>query len=210
MKNKILAALAALTLLAQGCATRDSVVASTATSLGLDIDQNPTTQAYHAKFGFNRGELAIVPTNKRSNATNSVPGGSAKECADVIMELKYGSIFSLTSSSLYQRLAVGSGAVNQPGAALMFAKDSTGAIDAGTASAVLQSIKGVPSTPAPAAVKILPLLAIYKVSSKKDDFDSVARKFGFKDFTSIAAKADLSEDTVDKIASECKSIGLIP
>ncbi len=209
MKKKLLAALAAL-LLAQGCATRHYVIASTATNLGVEVSQHPSSQMYQANFGYKRAELALVPTNRSSKKGEPNNGEGAKDSADVIMELRYDKIFSLSGSSLYQRLAVGSKAVGQPGAALMFAKGNDGALDPDTAAAVLQSVKTVPSTPSSTTTKILPLLKVYQAASNKEAFDKVAQKVGFKDFTSIASKVDISEESVDKLVKECKSAGLIP
>lgn len=49
-----------------GCASRINhyVLASTGTSIGVDISQDPKTQMYYGKLGYNRGEVALVPTNR--------------------------------------------------------------------------------------------------------------------------------------------------
>jgi len=118
--------LAALGLLfCAGCANlHDYVISATGTIIGVKIGENPQTQLYEAQLGYARTEVALVPTNK--NATNSVvatgQAGSAEDAPNVIMEVRYGSIFSFTDAGIYQRLAVGDIAVQQPGAAYMFSK----------------------------------------------------------------------------------------
>lgn len=133
-----IAQVAAITVagLVAGCATNDHyVIASTGTTIGLEISQNQATQAPQAKLGYNRAELALVPTNRENcikgqdgniQCSNSQDGNGAADATDVIMELRYGG-FSLTGSGgIYQRLAIGGKAVSQPGAAFMFAKDQDG------------------------------------------------------------------------------------
>lgn len=126
-------------IIGQGCAGRHAVIASTGTVLGLDISENPQTQLYHVKFGYNRGELAIVPSNrsaeKNATETNSKDKG-ALDTADVMMELRYGGFGIKSSGGIYQRLAVGTTAVKQPGAALMMAKNAEGSIDTETAKTI--------------------------------------------------------------------------
>ena len=115
-------------LLLCGCGTVKSgyVVTVTGTVLGIQLAQNQVSQMYEAKLGYCRSEIALVPTNG----------------PPVIMEMRYNGLFSFSSGSgIYQRLAVGSNACEQAGAALMFAKGPSGAIDAGAVSAVNNLIK---------------------------------------------------------------------
>ena len=128
-----------LLFLLSGCATKEHyVVASTGTVIGVEVSQNPANQTPQAKLGYNRAELAIVPSDRptcvvkedQSEVVCGATSGSAKAVPDVLMELRYGGIFDLgPSSSIYQRLAVGNTAVRQPGAALLFAKGPDGSID---------------------------------------------------------------------------------
>jgi hypothetical protein len=163
---------ACLVVMLNGCAaTKDHyVIAATGTVIGVEIAQNPVNQSPQAKLGYNRSELAIVPTNRGlcvwNNTTSkwecSGPGpqgsGGAKDSTDVLMELRYGGIFSLgVGSVIYQRLAVGSTAVKQPGAAFMFAKDAQGSIDNDVAGAVASTI-------APEALTKLQAGAVDKVT----------------------------------------------
>jgi hypothetical protein len=106
----------------------------------VEISQNPANQSPQAKLGYQRGEVAIVPSNRSGNVEptsgTSTIGGGASDVADVLMELRYANIFSFNNAGIYQRLAVGKTAVSQPGAALMFAKDQKGNLDPETAAAI--------------------------------------------------------------------------
>lgn len=140
------------------------VIASTATVIGVELSESPVSQLPQAKLGYNRAELAIVPTNRvecimdESGETPVPPAGGtpsptgsllctptvgngAADATDVLMELRYGGIFSGgEGDGIYQRLAVGSTAVTQPGAAFMFVRDNNGDLDGVAASAVAQSL----------------------------------------------------------------------
>lgn len=144
VKNRLLFCVAAVVAgwSVQGCTnTRHLVLASTGTVIGVEISQNPANQSPQAKLGYNRGELAIVPSDRQEQATSGSTPGSAKSVADVLMEIRYGGIFDLgASSGIYQRLAVGTTAVKQPGAALMFAKNADGSLN----TQAVAAIKGLP------------------------------------------------------------------
>lgn len=127
-------ALASAAALTAGCAEQGySVIATSATSIGLEIGQAPATQAPKFVLGYSRAEHAFVPTNRPSNAKTADASegvGGADESADVLMELRYGGgAGAQIDTSIYQRLAVGRTAVAQPGAALLFAKGPDGRID---------------------------------------------------------------------------------
>ena len=104
------------------------LIAATGTIVGIDISQDETKAAPHFTLGYKRAELAIVPTNRGSCAINSEQtkiecetGGNAKDVPNVLMELRYGSgTAANTNVGIYQRLAVGTEAVQQPGASMMF------------------------------------------------------------------------------------------
>ena len=121
------------TLSLAGCRTDPAVIAATGTNVGLDMSQNQVNQTPQIRFGYNRGEVAIVRTN-----------GNPNDVPNVVMELKYSGIFSTSNAGIYQRLAVGSNAVSQGGAALMFLRDSDGKIDATSASAISNAVRNVP------------------------------------------------------------------
>lgn len=132
------------------CTQQDHyIIASTGTVIGVEVAQHPANQTPQAKLGYNRSELALVPTtrppcairdDKTIDCGTIEDGGDLKDVPDVLMELRYGGIFDLGGSSgIHQRLAVGRTAVRQPGAALMFAKDSDGGLDAATATGVARA-----------------------------------------------------------------------
>lgn len=130
MNIKNLVLLAALAL--SGCKMIDHnyVITGTGTVLGVQIAENPTTQLYEAKFGYSRAETALVPTNGVS----------------VLMELRYSGIFS-KDGGIYQRLAVGDTAVRQPGASLMFAKDSAGNLSSNITMQITDKMDRIPLAP---------------------------------------------------------------
>jgi hypothetical protein len=135
-KFAIIAALITMFVLAAGCSSlKNNVIVSTGTFLGAQIAENPASQLYEAKFGYGRAEFAIIPGN--TNAPDTVP--------DVIMEIRMDNI--LKGGAVYQRLAVGKNAVNQPGASLMFAKDATGNLNPAVAVSINSKINSIPTAP---------------------------------------------------------------
>ena len=149
--NRLIAVLAGCVGLSLSACTENNhyVIASTGTVIGVEVSQNPATQTPQAKLGYNRAELAIVPSNRTTCAIKDdksavVCGsaiGNAQETPDVLMELKYSGIFDLgQASGIYQRLAVRRTAVSQPGAAFMFAKDASGTLTSTGIQAVSQTL----------------------------------------------------------------------
>jgi hypothetical protein len=126
--------------------TNHYVIASTGTVIGVEVSQNPANQTPQAKLGYDRAELALVPTARPTctiandnSAVNCAPatGDHVKDVPDVLMELRYGGIFDLgASSGIYQRLAVGQTAVSRPGAEVLFARNSDGDLQPGTLQAL--------------------------------------------------------------------------
>ena len=148
------AALALVVLATSGCMGRHAIVAATGTNIGVEVSQNPANQAPYAKLGYQRAEWAVVPTNRSAEKDPGSAAGGAAAHGDVLMELRYGGIFDTgPSSGIYQRLAVGETAVQQPGASLMFARNADGNIDAATVSA-LQSVRSIPALPEGAATRM--------------------------------------------------------
>ncbi len=179
--------------LVSGCQAMDhSVIASTGTVIGVEVSQDPATQQPKAKVGYNRAELAIVPTN-RGNCKKEIDGtfrcdppqgvGGAKDTTDVLMELRYGglSLMSL-GDGIYQRLAVGKTAVEQPGAALMFAKDPDGTLSA-NAKAALEAGKKIlapdPEITAEKATISRKFLDLESNPSEAMKFEAAAKAIGY-------------------------------
>ena len=118
-------------MLLSGCATQNPIVTSAQSVLGISVSQNQTTQMYEARAGIVLSQVAIVPC-----ATN----GTA--CVPVIQEFKVNNLFA--GGLVYQRLAVGVDAVSQPGAAAMFAKNSSGVLDPNLLKVLVQSFQTKP------------------------------------------------------------------
>lgn len=200
----------------QGCeSNRHMVLAATGTNIGVEISQNPATQSPQAKLGYQRAELAIVPTNRSSqdtaNASNSLNGG-AKDLADVVMELRYGGIFdSGPSSGIYQRLAVGSIAVAQPGAAMMFAKDADGKVTPDAAQA-LKSLESIKARDANVTIKTKQISDLRRKSVAVDQakIDSVVVGLGYTDWDHfVDGKPALpTEEQLDSLLAKLKAQGI--
>ena len=179
-----------------GCATNNTVLVSTGTVIGVELGQNPSTGLYQAKLGYNRGEIALVPT------TN-------KYTPDVITELKYNGIFSTgADSGIYQRMAVGSLAVAQPGAMAMFLKDGTGSISPGTVEA-LKSLSSIPTVNAASVGSTAKLASAYKVSQDKSKWDEVARANGYPSFSAFLIDSSASPAKVEAVTSGLKTANLL-
>lgn len=178
----------ALTGLVCSCASRHAVIAVTGTNIGVEISQNPANQSPQAKLGYQRGEVAIVPSNRSGNVEptsgTSTIGGGASDVADVLMELRYANIFSFNNAGIYQRLAVGKNAVKQPGAALMFAKDQKGEIDPQTAEAINNALSSIPETSEDVLKARAPLTKVYNTlkNTKMQVFDEAAKTQGYMDY----------------------------
>lgn len=183
---------AILGLLLAGCTTRQTVIAATGTVIGVEITQNPATQLYGAKLGYNRGELAIIPSGKTEQ------GGSASDTADVIMELRYGAMFSFTESSLYQRLAVGKVAVAQPGAALMFAKSPDGKLNPEVAKSIA-AVQAIPAQDAALTADLAALARRYQESPKQGEFDAWAQAHGYASFPKLLTDPKITSAEVEVI-----------
>ena len=124
--NLLLLALAGLCF---GCTNQLKeryVFADTSTALGFQVSENPVTSLYEAKLGYARNEVFLVP---------STNGGSP----DVLAEFNFS---GLGNGGIYQRIAVGSNAVSQAGAAVMFSKDATGAVIPTLATSVSNVVSG--------------------------------------------------------------------
>lgn len=190
-----LSLISALLLLA-GCASNNTVLVSTGTSIGVQLAQNPTTGMYEAKLGYNRAELALVPS------TN-------KYTPDVITELKYNGIFSQgADSGIYQRMAVGTVAVSQPGAMAMFLKDGSGNISSNTAAA-LASLASVPTVNTSVTTSLVKIAAAYKTAPDKAPWDEVAKANGYPSFAAFLIDPKLTPEKVTAVSDGLRGANLI-
>jgi hypothetical protein len=193
-----------------GCANRQAVVAVTGTNIGLEISQNPATQTPQAKLGYNRGEVAIVPTNRSANEKPEVAGGGARDVADVLMELKFANIFSFNTSGIYQRLAVGSTAVSQPGAAFMFAKDERGAINAETANAI-KTIEAIKSRDPIIRGEMKTIADIFRDNpDKRAVIENIVKESGYEDWDAFIDRKpnEPSAETITEIKKKLANAGI--
>jgi hypothetical protein len=190
-------------LLSLGCTTgKHYVIAATGTVIGLEIAQNPTTEMYQAKLGYDRAELAIVPSNRASGQKgDETTGHGAVDTTDVLMELHYGSIFSLQQSSIYQRLAVGSIAVSQPGAVFMFAKGKDGNLDPKVAESVTKAISTIPEAQPDITKLKLPLAQSYldKKATSRATFDAAAQSAGYQTFDAFLIDTKTTITQVEQV-----------
>lgn len=195
MRTILVSILAAVAILA-GCATPNTVLVATGTVVGVEIGQNPSTGLYHAKLGYNRGEVAVVPT-------------SDDYTPDVITELRYNGIFSTGSDSgIYQRMAVGSTAVTQPGAMAMFLKDSGGNMSS-NASAALKSLASVPTVKPAVTTSLVAIAAAYRAAADKVPWDSVAKAHGYASFSLFLIDPNLTPEKVSAVSAGLRSGKLI-
>lgn len=186
-----------------GCAgERHRIIASSGTALGVEVSQNPVTGLYYAKLGYNRAELAMVPTNRRAGDETEGQGNGAADVSDVIMELKYSSPFSFTDGGIYQRLAVGPKAVTQPGASFMFARDASGQLTEQAAQAVAKTV-GV--TLATERSKLD--LGLRYENGNKTKFNEVAKQLGYLDFPNFLI-IENNADKISQMASKLAEAGL--
>lgn len=204
----MLSVIAFLGLTIQGCGqNRHMVLASTATNIGVEISQNPATQSPQAKLGYQRVELAIVPSNRttKDDVTDTTSkGNGAKDVADVVMELRYGGIFDLgATSGIYQRLAVGSIAVQQPGASLMFAKDASGTVTKDAADAI-KSLTSVKNTPLSASEKLACLGRHRADATAKEKIDAAVKTVSDMTWDKFT-DSHPSDEQVDKVLNELKN-----
>lgn len=184
-------ALLLLFLIGSGCTeTKHVVIAATETTIGVNLSQSPATSSPQAKLGYNRAEIALVPSNRNMGTDSKGSlGNGAPDVPDVMMELRYGGIFDVGSSSgIYQRLAVGNTAVKQPGASLMFAKDNAGTVSAESAKA-LEAVKALPAPPEPVLNDKSRLASAYRQLKMDKTLSEEERKGKLKVFTDAATAA---------------------
>jgi hypothetical protein len=201
MKKLILSILPLL--LGLGCTTgKHYVVAGTGTVIGLEIAQSETTQMYNAKLGYDRAEIAIVPSNRASGQKGDVTtGGGASDTTDVLMELHYANIFSLQSSGIYQRLAVGKNAVMQPGAAFMFAKSKDGQLDPAVAASVAKAVGTIPAVQPEITAQKATLTETYlkEKTTQQIKYDKAAQAAGFKSFDAFLIDPNTTQAQFDQV-----------
>ena len=207
------ASILALTLTLLGCKSQHHVIAATGTIIGLEVGQSAATGSPAVKLGYDRAELAYVPTNRVAH--NGTATGS-EVSTDVLMELRYSN--EGPNAGIYQRLAVGRNAVQQAGASVMFAKDQTGKLDDKAAAAIAaanKNIETLPESKAPLARQQAQLAEKFSqaLPEKQTEYHAAARAAGytgaeaFKDFIGDSA---VTQAKIDAVKTELKNRNINP
>lgn len=183
-----------LWLILTGCATQNKVLVATGTVIGVEIAENPSTGLYQAKLGYNRGEVAFVPT------TNGYT-------PDVLVEIRYSGLFS-RDGGIYQRLAVGPNAVVQPGAMAMFLKDSSGKIDTNVLAAVKAAFDKVPELSADVRERKYKMALVYRATTDKPIWDTAASQAGYSSFGTFLTETSTTAEQCGKVEAALKANGI--
>ncbi len=217
---------------------KHTVIASTGTTLGVELSQDQATQSPRMKVGYNRAELALVPSNRSAEkdpgsrlasllcehcakgeesctspekcqkvlcqltpeVLKNIKDGGAVDTAEVLMEIRMqgGILFNgIHDAGLYQRLAVGKTAVQQPGASLMFARDKKGELSADAATAVEKAtaaVKAVPQEPTDTLSQRGDLARAFMAADDKTPFDEAAKEAGYTAATPTPFQQFLLDD----------------
>jgi hypothetical protein len=214
--RKIIFSVASISLLA-GCTNQGySVIASTATTIGIGVSQQPTSGMIDATLGYKRAEVAFVPTNRnageKAGEINGQNGSGAKDSANVIMELRYSDLFAAgEKSGIYQRLAVGETAVKQPGATLMFTRDDNGKIDTNAQNAIA-ALRDIPTVqPKISSLKKIIAEKYKELKSNPDDLEkfkqSILEKYD-RDFDKFLTEPNTSEQEIKDVENKLKAAGI--
>ena len=191
-----------------GCAGRHAIYTATGTVIGVELSQNPQTQMYQAKLGYNRGEMAIVPTNRSGDKEPGSVAAGAKDAVPLILELRTAGLFTFSDSGgIYQRLAVGESAVKQPGAAFMFGRGPDGHLSALAAKSIGEAIKSVPEVVPTVEAAKRPLAKAYlEKPQQKAAFDAATAP---KTFAQFISDVTVTLEQVTAVADKLKQSGLI-
>lgn len=137
--------------LACGCEVvgKSRILMVTSTTIGVNVQMSKSQQTPEVKIGYNREEFAMLPSDRpepkpgQGDDANAVQTGKIDGAAaspEALMELNANSNVGLGlvwGGGVYQRLAVGQIAVQQPGAALLMAKGPSESVDATTAKNIV-------------------------------------------------------------------------
>ncbi len=202
--------IAVISCITFGCTNRHAVVAVTGTNIGLEISQNPANQSPQAKLGYQRSEIAIVPTNRSAGVDAKKDGKGAEDLGDVLMELRFANIFSFTSGGIYQRLAVGENAVKQAGASLMFVRDKDGKIDQTTANAI-KSLETIKSRNPEIRAEMKKIADFHRGNpDKRTVIENAVKESGYADWDAFIDNKpnEPSAETVEEIKKKLATAGI--
>lgn len=199
-----------------GCANQGySVIASTATTIGFSVSENPANGSLDTTLGYKRAEFAFVPTNRNAGKIAGGKGDGAKDTGNVIMELRYsGDASSDSGSAIYQRLAVGEEAVKRGGAAtLLFAKGPDGKLDAESEHA-LQAVMSLPAAESQSTAEKVPLAEKFTACQSTKDaaslkkFHDAAVKSGFRNFNEFLQDNDTTLMKIRRVRDDLVRAGI--
>ncbi|RVU35379.1 hypothetical protein EOE67_14480 [Rheinheimera riviphila] len=198
-------------ILLTGCSTQGySVIATTATTIGVGLAQQPANGTLDATLGYKRAEFALVPTNRNAGDDAGTNNQGAADSAEVIMELRYSGIFATSDNSgIYQRLAIGKEAVKSQGAAIMFAKAPDGTLST-EATKALKAVNTVHVVPSAENLTKGKLSQIFNGSNEaqKALFNQAAVDAGYSNFGSFAIELNTSDDKLKKVIAQLKANGI--
>jgi len=198
-------------VLLTGCSTQGySVIATTATTIGVGLGQQPANGTLDATLGYKRAEFALVPTNRNAGENAGDFKEGAADSAEVIMELRYSGIFTTSEKGgIYQRLAIGKEAVKSDGAAIMFAKEPDGTMSTEATNA-LKAVHTVPPVSSAENLSKGKLSLIFNGSNdvQKALFNQAAKDAGYSDFGAFAIEQNTSEEKRNKVIANLKAAGI--
>jgi len=194
-----------------GCSTQGySVIATTATTIGVGLAQQPANGTLDATLGYKRAEFALVPTNRNAGDDAGTNNQGAADSAEVIMELRYSGIFTASEKGgIYQRLAIGKEAVTSNGASIMFAKEPDGTLSE-EATRALKAVRSIPPVSSAENLTKGKLSRIFNGSNDAQQalFNQVAVDAGYSNFGSFAIEQDTSNDKLNKVIAGLKAAGI--
>ncbi|MFN0011011.1 MAG: hypothetical protein ACKVS8_05130 [Phycisphaerales bacterium] len=209
-RSLLLAALMLVPLV--GCSDRllrESVLASTQSTIGLAIGENPRTGLYEGSLGYARGELFLVPTGKRivnsageqvagadgtlerlstndADITPEVLGEILADGAFVAGPLAPGAPAQPLRVGVYQRLAVGKLAVSTPAAVALMARDPHAA-DAAAGALQDRTLDELAAESVPVRFTLTDTPGGAALVPWDAAADAWSRELGFKDYDTLYA-----------------------
>jgi hypothetical protein len=185
---------------------KHTVVAATNTNIGVRVAADKATQTPEVQIGYNRQELAFVPTNRPAKESQAAPAASppklagADETGEVVMEIRADGSFGmgvLNQGGIRQRLAVGKIAVMQPSALALMARDDDGKLDANAVKAAAESVKSLPAVERMSLSSLADLVAEYEKApaDQQKKFDAAAEAVCGEGQTFVKFKVKATEDS---------------
>lgn len=180
-------------LISSGCRSNTSVVVSNTTGIGLEVKYDQASQTPMGWMGYINNVFGIVPTNRINEENSKQVIGGAQESADVLFETNFCNFFSFwKDNGIYQRVAVGKNAVNQPGATVMFAKSgNNGTVTSDIVTAALNAVKTITADEVVMKAKIAKNYAIGNDANKLIILN-VLKELGYANWDAFLSQANTS------------------